>query len=182
MAEETKVTEEVTDLEKSKNKKKEFFRVLKFVGFSASAGIIETVVSTVLDLTVNKSGGYYYICYAIALICSVVWNFTFNRKFTFKAANNVPKAMALALLFYVPFAPWTIYLASVLEDKLPNILILVINMAQNITLEYLWQRFVVFRKSLDTNDVAKKDAEKEAEKEIEKEAAEAEKKIEDDVI
>ena len=167
MAEEKKVTEEVTEIEKNKNKKAEFFRVLKFVGFSASAGIIETVVSTILDLTINKNDGYYYLCYAIALVCSVVWNFTFNRKFTFKSASNVPKAMALALLFYVPFAPWTIYLAKILEDDLPNIAILGINMTQNITLEYLWQRFVVFRKSIDTNSVAEKDAAKEAAKEAE---------------
>ena len=136
---------------KNETKREEIIRVLKFIGFSASAGVIETVVSTALDLTVNKDGGLYYLCYAIALVCSVVWNFTFNRKFTFKSASNVPKSMALALLFYVPFAPYTIWLAKVLEAKgLASLLILVINMAQNMTLEYLWQRFVVFRDSIDT--------------------------------
>lgn len=143
-------------------KKKERIRLLKFILFSCSAGIIETIVSTVLDLTVNKTNEHYYICYAIALVCSVIWNFTFNRKFTFKSASNVPKAMALALLFYVPFAPYTIWLAKVLEPLVKyNILILGINMLQNIVLEYLWQRFVVFRKSIDTNDVAQKDKDKE---------------------
>ena len=157
MADSNNTTEAVA-LEKEKNKKAEIIRVLKFIGFSTSAGIIETIVSTGLDMTINKDGSLYYVCYAIALICSVIWNFTFNRKFTFKAASNVPKSMALALLFYVPFAPWTIWLAKVLEPIIKyNILILGINMLQNITLEYLWQRFVVFRNSIDTNEKAKKE-------------------------
>lgn len=148
------------EVQQQETKKKEALRALKFFLFSCSAGIIETVVSTVLDATVNKSNEHYYICYAIALVCSVIWNFTFNRKFTFKSATNVPKAMALALLFYVPFAPYTIWLAKVLEPILPyNILILAINMIQNVVLEYLWQRFVVFKDSIDTNEVAEKEKE-----------------------
>lgn len=144
--------------ESKETKRKEALRALKFFLFSCSAGIIETIVSTVLDKTINKTNEYYYICYAIALICSVIWNFTFNRKFTFKSATNVPKAMALALLFYVPFAPYTIWLAKVLEPIFKyNIFILAINMVQNLVLEYLWQRFVVFKGSIDTNDIAQKE-------------------------
>lgn len=144
--------------ESKETKRKEALRALKFFLFSCSAGIIETIVSTVLDKTINKTNEYYYICYAIALICSVIWNFTFNRKFTFKSATNVPKAMALALLFYVPFAPYTIWLAKVLEPIFKyNIFILAINMVQNLVLEYLWQRFVVFKGSIDTNNIAQKE-------------------------
>ena len=162
-------------LEKKNNK--EALRALKFFLFSCSAGIIEAVVSTLLDMTINKGNtaedSRYYICYAIALVCSVIWNFTFNRKFTFKSSSNVPKSMALALLFYVPFAPYTIWLAKVLPGvlninaklfgaiSLEGLVILAINMAQNMVLEYLWQRFVVFKDSIDTNEVAEKENVKE---------------------
>ena len=73
-------------------KRKEFFRALKFVLFSASAGIIELVVFTLLNELIGLP---YWLCYLVALVASVVWNFTLNRKFTFQSANNVPRAMLL---------------------------------------------------------------------------------------
>ena len=78
-------------------KKKEIWRVVKFVLFSASAGIIQIGLFTLLNELCKWS---YWPCYLIALVASVVWNFTLNRKFTFKSANNVPKAMALVLCYY----------------------------------------------------------------------------------
>lgn len=178
MAKKEKTKLESVTIEGQSKSKAETVRAIKFALFSASAGIIETIVSTVLDLAVP--GWDYYVCYAIALFCSVVWNFTFNRKFTFKSANNVPVAMAKVLLFYVFFAPYSIWLTAVLEKHIPNILCLAIMMAQNFILEYLWDRFVVFRNSLDTNDVAKKDAAKAHEKALEKAAAEG--KVADAVV
>ena len=75
-------------------KKKEVWRAVKFILFSASAGIIQIGLFTLLNELAKWS---YWPCYLIALVASVVWNFTLNRKFTFKSANNVPKAMALVL-------------------------------------------------------------------------------------
>ena len=85
-------------------KKKEFFRALKFVLFSASAGIIELVVFALLNELLHLP---YWLSYLIALVLSVLWNFTLNRKFTFQSANNVPKAMLLVALFYAVFTPLT---------------------------------------------------------------------------
>lgn len=87
-------------------KKKETARVIKFVLFSASAGIIETLAMILCEEVLKIPG--HWICYTIALVLSVLWNFTFNRKFTFQSAANVPRAMLLVFLFYVPFAPFTI--------------------------------------------------------------------------
>ena len=83
---------------------KEFWRFIKFVLFSISAGVIEIVSFTLLsELTPLKE----WISYIISVVLSVIWNFTFNRKFTFKSANNIPIAMLKVALFYVVFIPLT---------------------------------------------------------------------------
>lgn len=142
-------------------KKKETARVIKFILFSASAGIIETVAMILCEEIIKIPG--HWVCYTIALVLSVLWNFTFNRKFTFQSAENVPKAMLLVFLFYVPFAPFTIWNGHFLADThgWNEYAVLAINMALNLTLEYLWDNFVVYRHSKDTNDIAKKKLEKE---------------------
>lgn len=144
-----------------KEKKKETARVLKFILFSASAGIIETLAMILCEEVIKIPG--HWVCYTIALVLSVLWNFTFNRKFTFQSAENVPKAMLLVFLFYIPFAPFTIWNEHFLADihGWNEYAVLAINMALNLSLEYLWDNFVVYRNSKDTNDRAKKKLEKE---------------------
>lgn len=140
------------------NKKSEFIRIVKFILFSISAGIIQIVSFTLLNEILHWP---YWVSYLIALVLSVIWNFTFNRKFTFKSANNVPVAMLLVLAYYAVFTP----LSTLLENYLTSIgwneyLVTAINMALNFVTEFLYQRFVVFGKTINTNDVAKKDEEK----------------------
>lgn len=141
--------------------KKEALRALKFVLFSASAGIVEAVAMVLCEEVIKIPG--HYVCYTIALVLSVLWNFTFNRKFTFQSAENAPKAMALVFLFYVPFAPFTIWLQHILSDvhSWNEYVVLAINMALNLTLEYLWDSKVVYRKTMDTNEIAKRKQAKE---------------------
>lgn len=141
-------------------KKKEFWRAVKFALFSASAGIIEIAVFTVLN---ELMGLPYWLCYLVALGASVVWNFTLNRKFTFQSANNVPKAMLQVALFYAVFTPLSTLLEHFLTEKLGwnEYLATAINMALNLVTEYLYDRYVVFRDSIDTNERAKKKAEEE---------------------
>lgn len=136
-------------------KKRETIRVIKFVLFSASAGIIELLAFTLLN---ELTGWSYWPCYLIALILSVVWNFTLNRRFTFKSANNIPVAMAKIIAFYCVFTPVTTILGNYLAEDLQwnEYLVTGMNMALNITTEYLYDRFVVFRKTLDTNAAARK--------------------------
>lgn len=144
-----------------KNTKKETARVLKFILFSASAGIIQVLAMVLCEEIIKIPG--HWVCYAIALVLSVLWNFTFNRKFTFQSAENVPKAMFLVFLFYIPFAPFTIWLEHILADVngWSEYVVLAINMSLNLSLEYLWDNFVVYRNSKDTNNRAKKQLEKE---------------------
>ena len=137
--------------------KKEVVRSLKFLMFSASAGIIEIAAFSVLNELTHWS---YWPCYLIALVLSVLWNFTLNRRYTFQSANNVPLAMAQVLGFYCVFTPASTLLGNYLADTLlwNEYLVTAMNMAANFILEYLYDRFVVFRKSLDTNSIAKKHA------------------------
>ncbi len=141
-------------------KRKEILRVVKFVLFSVSAGIIEIVSFTLLT---QLTDWQYWPRYLIALVLSVLWNFTLNRKFTFKSANNVPVAMMKILAFYCVFTPVTTILGNYLAENLEwnEYLVTGLNMLLNITTEYLYDRFVVFGKTIDTNDIAKKKADKE---------------------
>lgn len=129
--------------------KKELWRTLKFVLFSASAGIIEIVVFTLLNEFTNLS---YWPCYLTALVLSVLWNFTLNRKFTFHSANNVPVAMLKVFAYYLVFTPVTTIGGNYLAETLGwnEYLVTAINMVLNLITEYLYQRFVVYGKSVDS--------------------------------
>ena len=131
------------------NKKKELLRSIKFTLFSISAGVIQLVSYTLLYELLHLPE---WISYLISLILSVLWNFTLNRKFTFQSAANVPVAMMKVALFYVVFTPLSTWWTKVLtEDLLWNAYVVQIGtMVINFVTEYLYQRFVVFGKSLDT--------------------------------
>lgn len=133
--------------EKPMKDKKELLRMLKFTLFSISAGVIEAVSFALLNELTSWS---YWPCYLIALVLSVVWNFTLNRRYTFQSAANVPVAMALTLLFYAVFTPLSTILGQYLADKGWNeYLVTGLNMVANFVLEFLWQRFVVYRNHID---------------------------------
>ena len=136
--------------------KKESRRAIKFVLFSVSAGVIEIALFTLLN---ELTDWPYWACYLLALIASVLWNFTLNREFTFKSAGNVPRAMGLVALFYCVFTPLTTMLGNFLAEGLGwnEYLVTGINMALNLVTEYLYDTFVVFRGSIDTNKRAQKE-------------------------
>ena len=138
------------------DKKKEIGRAIKCVLFSVSAGVIEIALFTLLN---ELTDWPYWACYLLALIASVLWNFTLNREFTFKSAGNVPRAMGLVALFYCVFTPLTTMLGNFLAEGLGwnEYLVTGINMALNLVTEYLYDTFVVFRGSIDTNKRARKE-------------------------
>lgn len=137
-------------------KYKELWRTVKFVLFSISAGVIELVSFTLLNELTELS---YWPCYLTALVLSVLWNFTLNRKFTFQSANNVPVAMLKVFAYYLVFTPITTIGGNYLVETLHwnEYLVTVINMVLNLSTEYLYDRFLVFGKTLDTNKRARKE-------------------------
>lgn len=137
------------------NKRSELMRSIKFLLFSVSAGVIEIGAFTLLN---ELSTWSYWPCYLIALVLSVLWNFTLNRRYTFQSANNVPVAMLKVFAFYCVFTPLSTIAGDYLADTLlwNEYLVTVINMVANFVLEFLYDRFYVFRDSIDTNSLAKK--------------------------
>lgn len=131
-------------------KNSEIWRMIKFVLFSASAGIIQMGSFALLNELTRWS---YWTSYLIALILSVVWNFTLNRKFTFKSAANVPAAMAKVLAYYAVFTPLSTLLGNYLAESLlwNEYLVTLINMLLNMITEYLFQRYVVYGSNVDSN-------------------------------
>lgn len=132
---------------------KEALRFIKFAVFSASAGLIELGSFTLLNEVTTWS---YWPCYLIALLLSVVWNFTLNRKFTFHAATNVPVGMLKVLAYYAVFTPLSALLGDYLAETLKwnEYLVTVLNMLLNFVTEFLYQRFFVFGKSIDSDKPA----------------------------
>ncbi len=133
----------------SPKKHSELMRTIKFTLFSVSAGVIEIAAFTIL--TQFTSLGYWFR-YLAALILSILWNFTLNRNFTFHSASNVPVAMLKVAAYYCVFTPLTTIGGNYLAETLlwNSYLVTVINMLLNFSTEYLYDRFVVFRNSIDT--------------------------------
>lgn len=134
--------------------KKEILRGIKFTLFSISAGVIQIVAFTLLT---EITGLNYWVCYLTALVLSVLWNFTLNRKFTFQSANNVPIAMLQVMAYYMVFTPVSTIGGDYLVETLHwnEYLVTGLNMILNFVTEYLFDRLVVFRKSIDTNKPGK---------------------------
>lgn len=157
--------EEKKELPKKSKKKINLPQPVKYAFFTLSAGLIQFIVSTILFtclpdmgkinviITMEKS---QFIANTVGLVLSILWNFTFNRKFTFKSAGNVPRAMVLAFLFYVPFYPFQIWCEPTLAHAIApgqdwaNIIALVVVMLTNGVLEFCWQKFVIYRKEENT--------------------------------
>ncbi len=136
----------------SRNKREELMRSLKFTLFSISAGVIQIGSYTLLYELFHLNE---WICNLISLVLSVVWNFTLNRKYTFKSANNVPIAMLKVAAFYIVFAPastwWTALLTEPAYGIMWNAYIVeLLTMLTNFVTEYLYDRFFVFKDSINT--------------------------------
>lgn len=134
------------------NNKKQLWQAVKFTLFSVSAGIIQIGSFALLEIFIKS----YWVAYLVSLVLSIVWNFTLNRKFTFKSAANIPIAMAKVLGFYAVFTPLSTWLGHVAErGGVNDFFILGITMLANFVLEFLFCKFVVYRGQEDT--LGKKD-------------------------
>lgn len=134
------------------------WQVVKFTLFSISAGLIQVAAFTLMETVFHLP---YWPSYLTALVLSVLWNFTFNRRYTFRSDASVGRSMLLVALFYAVFTPVSTWWGHVLTTAGWNdFLVLAITMAVNFVTEFLYQRFVVYRNRIDTNDVARRANEK----------------------
>lgn len=131
-------------------KRAELWRSVKFLMFSVSAGIIQLGAFALFNEVLHWP---YWASYLLALVLSVLWSFTFNRRYTFRSTERIGRAMTLVFLYYLVFTPCS----TLLEHELAGVLgwneylVTGINMLLNFVTEFLFQRFVVYGKSLDTN-------------------------------
>lgn len=129
------------------NNKKQIWQAVKFTLFSISAGIIQIASFALLEIFIKE----YWVPYLISLVLSILWNFTLNRRYTFKSAANVPVAMAKVFGFYLIFTPLSTYLGNAAEGLGANdFIILIVTMLANFVLEFLFCKFVVYRGKEDT--------------------------------
>jgi len=128
--------------------KNNMFQMIKFTLFSISAGIIQAASFALFEELFSMP---YWPSYLISLILSIVWNFTFNRRYTFKSAANVPVAMAKLFGFYAVFTPVSTYLGYIAEGAGVNdYIVLIVTMLSNFVLEFLFSKFVIYRNQENT--------------------------------
>lgn len=126
---------------------KQLIQAIKFTLFSISAGVIQISSFAILEIFIKD----YWISYLISLVLSILWNFTLNRKYTFKSAANVPIAMAKVFGFYLIFTPLSTYLGHIAENHgINDFTILIITMLANFILEFLFCKFIVYHGKEDT--------------------------------
>ena len=133
---------------------KEFWRTIKYFLIAASAGLIQFGVCTICDelIFIKLEHKLYWLFYFIALVLSVIWNFTINRKVTFKSCGNIPKAMLKVIGYYCVFTPLSLQFAWAAQNKWgwPEIVITITNILINGVTEYLFMRLFVFVKEIDS--------------------------------
>lgn len=157
------------EYDEKRAKRQEKLQFVKYALCAASAGIIQFLTFTILQAVIPDNGQTMHFIVenmsvvtfsatTVALCLSILWNFTLNRKFTFKDAGNVPKAMVLAFIFYIPFYPFQTWYVHTIKELLgasinidaAGIIAEGTVMIMNFILEFLWQKFVVFRKKKPT--------------------------------
>lgn len=153
---------------------KNILQFIKFALFSISAGIVQVLSFTFMNEVLIKlpimqnalqsnetfaaiMKNEYGPMYLVALLLSVIWNFTFNRKFTFKSAVNVPSAMLKVLAFYAVFTPITVALGNYFTARFSDFaaieyIVLGATMACNMITEFIYDKIVVFRNQENTAD------------------------------
>jgi len=141
-------------------KKQNIMQVIKFVLFSASAAIIQIGSFTLLQEVFGIRE--WALSYIPSLVLSVLWNFTFNRRYTFKSVANVPVAMLKVFAFYCVFTPLSLWWGTALEAAgWSDYLVQIVTMLANLVTEFLYCRFFVYRNNMNNNDIAAKEREKE---------------------
>ena len=124
------------------------WQMIKFTLFSISAGVIQTVSFTLFNELLHWE---YWLAYLLALVLSVVWNFTFNRRYTFKSAANIPVAMAKLFGFYAVFTPVSTYLGQLATNAGVNdYIVFILTMLSNLVLEFLFCKLVVYKNQENT--------------------------------
>ncbi len=123
--------------------KQTFLQAVKYFLIAASAGIIQTLSFSLFEEIMHLP---YWPSYLISLILSVVWNFTFNRKYTFHSTGNITRAMLLTVLYYLVFTPLSTWAGDRLTSAGWNdYLVFALTHIVNGVTEFLYQKYLEFK-------------------------------------
>jgi putative flippase GtrA len=129
-------------------KKDNWIQFIKFTAFSISAGAIQAGSFTLLNELTKFP---YWPSYLIAITLSVLWNFTLNRRYTFKSANNIPVAMTKIFIYYLFFIPITTWGGDAIVNAGVNeYIVLGVTMILNFVTEFLFSRIFVYKNQMNT--------------------------------
>jgi putative flippase GtrA len=127
---------------------KNVIQAIKFTLFSLSAGIIQAGSFAIFRAIFGEEA--YWLNHLLSLALSVIWNFTFNRKYTFKPTGHVVRDMLLVALFYAVFTPASTWLGNWLESiGCHDWLVQLIVMCSNLVTEYFFQKYVVYKEKAE---------------------------------
>lgn len=127
---------------------KNLIQAIKFTLFSMSAGLIQVGSYALMHDVIGIDA--HVPCYLVSLILSVIWNFTLNRKYTFRSDMPLARQMLLVALYYLVFTPASTWWGHALEQAgVHDWLIEIGTMLVNFVTEFLFQKFVVFKESKD---------------------------------
>ena len=148
-------------------KRRDVIQAVKFTLFSISAGLVQVASFALFHDVLHFS--QYWLSYLPSLVLSVLWNFTFNRKYTFRSNADVKRCMLLVALFYLVFTPLSTWWTAALTGENPftgaaasqqplvnNYVVQIGTMLINFVTEFVYQKFVVYRGSIDTNERARR--------------------------
>ncbi len=137
-------------------KNKNLWQAIKFTLFSISAGLIQIASFALLHDALKLPE--YWMSYLPSLVLSVLWNFTFNRRYTFRSDADIVRSMTLVAVYYLVFTPASTWCGQRLtEAGMHDWLVEGLTMLVNFVTEFIYQRFVVYRHTIDTNDLAQKE-------------------------
>jgi len=142
----------------------EVTKFFRFIFFEVSAGAVQISVFTFLFQVFRIT---YWAAYLPALIASVLWSFTANRKFTFKSVSNVPVAMMKVTMYYLIFTPVSLWWGTELtkgswsiSKDAQSYVVLIGTMVINFLTEFMVYRFWVYRRSINTSASGVREQEK----------------------
>lgn len=132
----------------NQERRENYIQATKFLLFSISAGVIQALTFTFFYEIMKLE---YWPAYLISLTLSVLWNFTLNRKFTFKSAANIPLAMSKVAFFYLIFTPLSTWWGDALTNLEWNAyLVLGLTMITNLVTEFLYTKYYVYKNNINT--------------------------------
>lgn len=134
-----------------------FTNFYSFLYFSLGAGVIKLVSFLLLSLIDSGHGAVLVLAEIVSVVLSGLFNFTWNRKFTFRSTNNIVPGMFLYGLYSLIATPAVAsFIVDLTRRGWADWLAKAMKMALHFILDSLYCKFVIFRQVKERASVRKK--------------------------